>query len=128
MEGIETRRFGTGNVREPYDAVISKMRRGKPLSNQDEQDFFNYGINSPDLVRTLVDYVNDEYELIALPYFHGLTHSVINDYPRQISLVPCFHDEPQCATVCPVDCCVDDEDVRETKEELLAKKTWLHLE
>src|ERR1051326_5422089 len=27
-----------------------------------------------------------------------------------------FHDEPQCAAVCPVDCCVDDEDHRESKE------------
>ena len=25
-----------------------------------------------------------------------------------------FHDEPQCAAVCPVDCCVDDENIRET--------------
>jgi ferredoxin len=39
-----------------------------------------------------------------------------------------FHDEPQCAAVCPVDCCVDDEDIRETEEELLAKKAWLHQE
>lgn len=38
-----------------------------------------------------------------------------------------FHDEPQCAAVCPVDCCVDDENVRETKDELLAKKAKLHL-
>ena len=38
-----------------------------------------------------------------------------------------FHDEPQCAAVCPVDCCVDDEDIRETEEELLAKKDFLHL-
>lgn len=38
-----------------------------------------------------------------------------------------FHDEPQCAAVCPVDCCVDDEDVRESDEELLAKKDKLHL-
>lgn len=38
-----------------------------------------------------------------------------------------FHDEPQCAAVCPVDCCVDDEDARETKEELLAKKASLHV-
>ncbi len=38
-----------------------------------------------------------------------------------------FHDEPQCAAVCPVDCCVDDEDVRETEDELLAKKERLHL-
>lgn len=38
-----------------------------------------------------------------------------------------FHDEPQCAAVCPVDCCVDDEDIRETDDELLAKKDSLHL-
>ena len=38
-----------------------------------------------------------------------------------------FHDEPQCAAVCPVDCCVDDEEYRESKEELLEKKGSLHL-
>ena len=38
-----------------------------------------------------------------------------------------FHDEPQCAAVCPVDCCVDDPDWRESKEELLEKKASLHL-
>ncbi len=30
-------------------------------------------------------------------------------------------DEPQCAEVCPVDCCVPDPDHEETKEELQAK-------
>ena len=39
-----------------------------------------------------------------------------------------FHDEPQCAAVCPVDCCVDDPDYRETNEELLIKKDFMHLE
>lgn len=38
-----------------------------------------------------------------------------------------FHEEPQCAEVCPVDCCVPDEDNVETKEELLHKKEWMHL-
>lgn len=38
-----------------------------------------------------------------------------------------FHEEPQCAAVCPVDCCLEDEDNIETKEELLAKKAKLHL-
>jgi ferredoxin len=38
-----------------------------------------------------------------------------------------FHDEPQCAAVCPVDCCVDDPDHRETEDELLAKKEFMHL-
>ena len=32
-----------------------------------------------------------------------------------------FHDEPQCAAVCPVDCCVPDGDHVETEEELLGK-------
>jgi ferredoxin len=38
-----------------------------------------------------------------------------------------FHDEPQCAAVCPVDCCIDDENHRESKDELLAKKEFMHL-
>jgi ferredoxin len=35
-----------------------------------------------------------------------------------------FHDEPQCAAVCPVDCCVDDPNYRESEDELLAKKSF----
>ena len=38
-----------------------------------------------------------------------------------------FHDEPQCAAVCPVDCCVQDEDHVESEEELLGKKASLHV-
>jgi len=37
-----------------------------------------------------------------------------------------FHDEPQCASVCPVDCCILDEDHVETEEVLLQKKAWMH--
>ena len=38
-----------------------------------------------------------------------------------------FHEEPQCAAVCPVDCCVPDPEHVETQEQLLAKKAALHL-
>jgi len=38
-----------------------------------------------------------------------------------------FHEEPQCAAVCPVDCCVPDPDYEESEEELLAKKEWMHV-
>jgi len=38
-----------------------------------------------------------------------------------------FHEEPQCAAVCPVDCCVPDPDRRESDEVLLARKRHLHL-
>lgn len=37
-----------------------------------------------------------------------------------------FHEEPQCAAVCPVDCCVPDENVVETETELLEKQSFLH--
>ena len=37
-----------------------------------------------------------------------------------------FHEEPQCAAVCPVDCCVPDEEHVESNDELLAKKDWMH--
>ncbi|CEJ71666.1 MULTISPECIES: 4Fe-4S binding protein [Chryseobacterium] len=37
-----------------------------------------------------------------------------------------FHEEPQCAAVCPVDCCVPDEDHVESEETLLNKKAFLH--
>lgn len=39
-----------------------------------------------------------------------------------------FHEEPQCAAVCPVDCCVPDPENEEDEETLLAKKSWLHAE
>lgn len=38
-----------------------------------------------------------------------------------------FHEEPQCAAVCPVDCCVPDPEHVEQEAELLAKKAKLHL-
>ena len=37
-----------------------------------------------------------------------------------------FHDEPQCAAVCPVDCCVPDGNHVETEEELLEKQKFMH--
>jgi ferredoxin len=38
-----------------------------------------------------------------------------------------FHEEPQCAAVCPVDCCVPDEMYQETVDQLMAKKALLHI-
>jgi len=39
-----------------------------------------------------------------------------------------FHEEPQCAAVCPVDCCVPDDEYVESDAELLNKKAFLHNE
>ena len=37
-----------------------------------------------------------------------------------------FHEEPQCAAVCPVDCCVPDENHKEDKDTLNFKRELLH--
>jgi len=39
-----------------------------------------------------------------------------------------FHEEPQCAAVCPVDCCVPDPDHEEAEDLLLARQQSLHPE
>ena len=38
-----------------------------------------------------------------------------------------FHEEPQCAAVCPVDCCVPDPEHEESEDILLDRKAKLHL-
>lgn len=38
-----------------------------------------------------------------------------------------FHEEPQCAAVCPVDCCIVNPDRIEEKDILLKKKGDLHV-
>lgn len=39
-----------------------------------------------------------------------------------------FHDEPQCISVCPVECIFPNPEFEESKEELLEKKARLHPE
>ena len=39
-----------------------------------------------------------------------------------------FHEEPQCAAVCPVDCCIPDDNHVESEETLLNRQSFLHNE
>lgn len=62
----------------------------------------------------------------------GAKHAPLSEDTYYITADKCtecqgFHEEPQCAAVCPVDCCVPDELYRETVEALLAKKARLHV-
>ena len=55
---------------------------------------------------------------------------VSNDFyyivPMKCTECTGFHEEPQCAAVCPVDCCVPDPDYVESKDTLAEKKLWMH--
>ncbi len=63
--------------------------------------------------------VNKENEPVSDDYYYIV--------PDKCTECVGFHEEPQCAAVCPVDCCVDDPDRRETEEQLLFKKNAMHL-
>lgn len=55
-----------------------------------------------------------------------ISNKVFYIVPNKCTECKGFHEEPQCAAVCPVDCCVPDPEYPETEEELLIKKAWLH--
>ena len=65
-------------------------------------------------------------EIDADATFEALNDEVYFIIPDKCTECKGFHDEPQCAAVCPVDCCIPDEDVVETEAELLAKKAFMH--
>ncbi|MGZ3865551.1 MAG: 4Fe-4S dicluster domain-containing protein [Bacteroidia bacterium] len=51
-----------------------------------------------------------------------ISQSVYYIAPEKCTECVGFHDEPQCISVCPVDCCVPDENNIESREELAVKK------
>lgn len=55
-----------------------------------------------------------------------LSNNVYYIVPDKCTECQGFHEEPQCASVCPVEACVPDELYRETVQELLAKKEKMH--
>ncbi len=59
--------------------------------------------------------------------FAAINNEVYFIVPDKCTECTGFHEEPQCAAVCPVDCCVPDPDHVESKELLLDRKTRLHL-
>ena len=56
---------------------------------------------------------DDSHEPVSADYYYIVTDKCTECVG--------FHEEPQCASVCPVDCCIHDEANVETKEELEAK-------
>jgi len=58
-------------------------------------------------------------------------HEAVSDEFFYIATDKCtecrgFNEEPACAAVCPVDCCISDDDNIETEDELMEKKERLH--
>lgn len=92
--GLKTFRFSVNDTKKAYqDALGHYIHHNDKMTEERYKNFFIAGINSDSLVRALSPYLDDGYEVIAMPYYQGLTHSVVNAYPNRVSITPCFHDE-----------------------------------
>ena len=88
-------------------------------------DCINCGACEPECPNTAIYQGGVDWEL------NGATHPAIADgifyiVPEKCTECVGFYDEPQCMAVCPVDCCVLDEENVESKKSLLSKKKFLH--
>ena len=72
---------------------------------------------------------------VVLPNGDKINSDIINNpisdefffiVPNKCTECKGFHEEPQCAAVCPVDCCVPDDKNVETEKELLSKQKFMH--
>lgn len=59
--------------------------------------------------------------------FRAISDEVYFIVPDKCTECMGFHEEPQCAAVCPVDCCVPDPERRESEAVLLDRKARLHV-
>lgn len=60
--------------------------------------------------------------------FKSISDEVYFIVPDKCTECTGFHEEPQCAAVCPVDCCIPDTAHVETVALLLDRKERLHLD
>lgn len=99
------------------------------------EECINCGACEPECPNTAIYEGGAEWELAGEKYGAdgkspmGATEFFSNDFfyivPDKCTECKGFHDEPQCAAVCPVDCCVPDPKHVEDETTLLARKDYL---
>ncbi len=88
------------------------------------EECINCSACEPECPNTAIYEGGKQWTLFGETY-DPLAESIYYIVPDKCTECVGFHEEPQCAAVCPVDCCVADPNFPETKEELLAKKDAL---
>ncbi len=98
-------------------------------------DCINCGACEPECPNTAIYEAGAEWDLAGAKYHDSTSPGGFKGEffsPEFYFIVPdkcteCkgFHDEPQCAAVCPVDCCLPDPNNVESEDALLAKKDYL---
>ena len=88
-------------------------------------DCINCGACEPECPNTAIYEGGMSWELDGVT--HGaLATDVFYIVPEKCTECVGFYEREQCATVCPVDCCVPDPDNGESEEELIERARRLH--
>lgn len=59
-------------------------------------------------------------------YHHPLSNDFFYIVPEKCTECVGFHEVSQCADVCPVDCCIKDDEYIESLDDLIRKQAKLH--
>ena len=99
------------------------------------EECINCGACEPECPNTAIYEGGVDWELAGVHYGNGdVSPSGTNGFystdffyivPDKCTECKGFHDEPQCAAVCPVDCCVPDPERVEDVDTLLKRKEYL---
>ncbi len=99
------------------------------------EECINCGACEPECPNTAIYEGGVEWELAGKTYGaddappSGATEFFSDEFfyivPDKCTECKGFHDEPQCAAVCPVDCCPSDPKHEESEEVLLKRKDYL---
>lgn len=88
------------------------------------EECINCSACEPECPNTAIYEPEAQWELYGEKY-DALSDAFYYIVPDKCTECVGFHEEPQCAAVCPVDCCVTDPNFPETEEELFSKKEAL---
>lgn len=92
------------------------LKKGTSMATIITDECINCGVCEPECPNEAIDDGEGE----------GLDYFYID--PELCTECVGFHGEEACQEVCPVDCCIPDEDIVETEEELLERAKKLHPE
>ncbi len=92
--GILVRRFKVRKRNaDRFHAANYKLYNGLETTIEDERDYFNEDINSPDMYEFIEKNQQDYKYFIFMPYLYGITYNGIKICPEKSIMIPCFHDE-----------------------------------
>lgn len=93
-DGIRIHRYPVAPIQpDEFSDLNTRIIHGHPLQRAEEERFMGMHVNSPRLVRGLMD-EKDQYQWICfMPYVYGVAHYGAQVCPDRSILIPCLHDE-----------------------------------